>query len=173
MHRHDSPPGRQQWTPVIATEAMQFLTSSIFWASRLVLLLALYYVSASSLHFSLTHFNPGCPSSAQRSFAQSPDELKTKYKSLMAEFHPDRHASSPEEEKTAKSLMATEITRAYSIVGDPLSRALHLLELHGASIDESDRVSHQHMQEEYALLPSQCLISFSVIHTEPRGISQS
>ena len=37
--------------------------------------------------------------------------------------------------------MATDVTRAYSVLEDPLSRSLHLLELGGEAISESDRVS--------------------------------
>mmetsp|Transcript_25145 Transcript_25145/g.53531 ORF Transcript_25145/g.53531 Transcript_25145/m.53531 type:complete len:170 (+) Transcript_25145:79-588(+) len=79
-----------------------------------------------------------------RTFKQSSAELKSKYKRLMTEFHPDRHASSAEEEKAHKTFMATNVTRAYSVIGDPLSRALHLLELHGAAIGESESVSKLH-----------------------------
>ncbi|KAL7541625.1 hypothetical protein ACHAXR_012187 [Thalassiosira sp. AJA248-18] len=71
-------------------------------------------------------------------FTQSSNELKSKYRRLMAEFHPDRHASSSEEEKALKASMATDVTRAYSVIEDDLSRALYLLELHGAPIGESD-----------------------------------
>mmetsp|Transcript_301 Transcript_301/g.465 ORF Transcript_301/g.465 Transcript_301/m.465 type:complete len:217 (+) Transcript_301:135-785(+) len=73
-----------------------------------------------------------------RAFTQSSDELKSKYKRLMIEFHPDRHALSAEEEKVHNASMATNVTRAYGVIGDPLSRALHLLELRGAAIEESD-----------------------------------
>jgi len=59
----------------------------------------------------------------------------------MVEFHPDRHASSDEEVKTEMAEKATDVTRAYNTIGDPLSRALYLLELHGASLEESDNVS--------------------------------
>lgn len=72
-----------------------------------------------------------------RTFSPAAD-LKTRYKRLMVEFHPDRHASSPEEVRAQKSLMATNVTRAYDVIEDPLSRALHLLELRGAAIGEAD-----------------------------------
>lgn len=72
-------------------------------------------------------------------FTQSQDEMKKKYKNLMIKFHPDKHASSPREEEARNaSNMATNVTRAYGVIGDPLSRALHLLELHGSAIGESD-----------------------------------
>lgn len=59
----------------------------------------------------------------------------------MTKFHPDRHVSSPEEEKAHNASIATNVTRAYGVIGDPLPRALHLLELHGSAIGESDNVS--------------------------------
>ena len=90
---------------------------------------------------------------AQRSFTQSSDELKSKYKRLMTEYHPDRHATSSEEEKAGKASVATDVTRAYSVIEDPLTRALHLLELHGAAIEESDNVRLICVPT-YLLLPS-------------------
>ena len=87
----------------------------------------------------------------KQSFLQSPSELKAKYKSLMTKFHPDRHHASTsstslssekeqEEVRSQMATMATDVTRAYSVLEDPLSRSLHLLELGGEAISESDRV---------------------------------
>jgi preprotein translocase subunit Sec63 len=76
----------------------------------------------------------------ERTFTQSPDELKAKYKNLMTKFHPDRHTTSSEEEKSQKASMASDVTRAYSVIEDPLARALHILELNGQAIRESDSV---------------------------------
>ena len=59
----------------------------------------------------------------------------------MTKFHPDRHVSSSEEGKALKASMASNVTRAYGVIGNPLTRALHLLELRGAAIGESDSVS--------------------------------
>jgi hypothetical protein len=68
----------------------------------------------------------------------------------MTKFHPDRHHASTsstslssEKEQEVRSqiaTMATDVTRAYSVLEDPLSRSLHLLELGGEAISESDRV---------------------------------
>ena len=78
----------------------------------------------------------------ERTFVQSPDELKSKYKSLMTKFHPDRHTTSSDEIKIQQALLATNVTRAYSVIEDPLARALHLLELDGHTIGgESDQPS--------------------------------
>lgn len=78
----------------------------------------------------------------ERTFVQSPDELKSKYKSLMTKFHPDRHTTSSDEIRIQQALLATNVTRAYSVIEDPLARALHLLELDGHMIiGESDQSS--------------------------------
>jgi molecular chaperone HscB len=88
-------------------------------------------------HAQLFLFGPA----PQRDFSVSSAELKTKYKNLMKELHPDKHASLSEAEKSRKSSLATDVTLAYSIIEDPLLRALHLLELWGVPIDETDKVS--------------------------------
>lgn len=72
----------------------------------------------------------------ERTFTIPLDELKTKYKHLMKDLHPDRYATATKEVTSQKGSMAADVTRAYGIVGDPLSRALHLLELHGTPIEE-------------------------------------
>ena len=41
--------------------------------------------------------------------------------------------------------MATDVTRAYSVVENPLLRALHLLDLWGSPIGEEDHVSFYSM----------------------------
>jgi len=84
---------------------------------------------------SITHFDV---LGVEPSFTQSTADLKSKYKKLMVEFHPDRHVSSDEEVKTEMAEKAIDVTRAFNTIGDPLSRALYLLELRGASLDESD-----------------------------------
>ena len=72
----------------------------------------------------------------ERTFTIPQDELKSKYKHLMKDLHPDRYATATKEVSDEKASMATDVTRAYSVVGDPLLRALHLLELHGTPIEE-------------------------------------
>lgn len=74
----------------------------------------------------------------ERTYAVPIDELKSRYKHLMKELHPDRYATAPKDVATQKAAMATNVTRAYSVIGDPLSRALHLLDLHGSPIQESN-----------------------------------
>jgi Fe-S protein assembly co-chaperone HscB len=67
----------------------------------------------------------------------------------MNQFHPDRHHSlassassnddDDEEVRSQMATMATDVTRAYSVLEEPLSRSLHLLELGGEAISETDR----------------------------------
>lgn len=56
----------------------------------------------------------------------------------MMKLHPDRHVNGAD--KVEKAAEATHVTNAYDVLNNPLSRALHLLELKGAAIDESDAV---------------------------------
>ena len=80
--------------------------------------------------------------SPKRSFTISSSSLKSKYKHLMKDVPPDRHdAALSQDEKSQKALQATNVTQAYSVLNNPLSRALHLLDLRGASINESNNVS--------------------------------
>ena len=72
----------------------------------------------------------------ERTFTIPMDELKAKYKHLMKDLHPDRYATASKEVSAQKGAMATDVTRAYGVVGDPLLRSLHLLELHGTPIEE-------------------------------------
>lgn len=74
----------------------------------------------------------------ERTYTVPIDELKSRYKQLMKELHPDRYATAPKDVATQKAAMATNVTLAYSVIGDPLSRALHLLDLHGSPIQESN-----------------------------------
>ena len=72
----------------------------------------------------------------ERTFTIPLDELKAKYKHLMKDLHPDRYATATKEVSDQKGSMATDVTRAYGVVRDPLLRAQHLLELHGTPIEE-------------------------------------
>jgi len=70
-------------------------------------------------------------------FAVDDKELKSAYKTLMAGVHPDRFATKSEEERELKHTEASDITRAYGVIRDPLDRAVHLLELAGIPFDET------------------------------------
>jgi DnaJ-domain-containing protein 1 len=97
-----------------------------------------------------------------RTFTQSPDELKAKYKTLMVRVHPDRHTTSCEETKSLNASMAADVTRAYNVLENPLARALHLLDLHGQGIGESDSVR---MSRYANCIDHQCFpLNHSIVH---------
>jgi len=67
--------------------------------------------------------------------------LQSRYKAMMAETHPDRHGRSSASEQQAAADSASEITDAYAVLRAPHQRAVHLLELLGAPLDEETGAS--------------------------------
>ena len=53
----------------------------------------------------------------------SPDEIKSAYRKLTKEFHPDKFANKPEAEKKAAEEKFKEINRAYEVLSDPNKKA--------------------------------------------------
>jgi len=107
-------------------------------ANRSITVFRSFSASSSSSHVKengVDHFDI---LGVERTYTVPIDELKSRYKQLMKELHPDRYATAPKDVATQKAAMATNVTRAYSVIGDPLSRALHLLDLHGSPIQESN-----------------------------------
>ena len=82
-----------------------------------------------------------------QSYSLDPAALKSKYKRLMGQYHPDRFHSlndatesgSEEAPKTLDELhqLSSSITRAYDVLSDPHARAEHMLELNDAAITEN------------------------------------
>ena len=82
-----------------------------------------------------------------QSYNLDPAALKSKYKRLMGQYHPDRFHSlndaaesgSEDAPKTLDELhqLSSSITRAYDVLSDPHARAEHLLELNNAAITEN------------------------------------
>ena len=62
----------------------------------------------------------------------------------MLKLHPDKHSGSSPSEKAEMASKATDVTRAYDVLSNPLERAEHLLELRGMGIEEGDSVSFLH-----------------------------
>ena len=74
----------------------------------------------------------------QREFSLDASKLKSTYKRLMAQYHPDRHHSLSDPDELEKfHNISSSITRAYGVLADPHSRAEHLLELQGEPITEN------------------------------------
>ena len=82
----------------------------------------------------------------EQTYRIDPTVLKSTYKRLMAQYHPDRYHSlndpSSTSDNSPKSMdelheLSSSITRAYDVLSDPHSRAEHLLELNDAAITEN------------------------------------
>lgn len=77
----------------------------------------------------------------QRKYGVDTNDLKSVYRSLMSQYHPDKHKMKEIEERDEMANKASIITNAYQTLKDPNSRALHLLELiTGSSLDEQSSV---------------------------------
>ncbi|EOD13342.1 putative mitochondrial J-type chaperone [Emiliania huxleyi CCMP1516] len=71
-----------------------------------------------------------------RAFAVDAAALRTTYRRLMAEHHPDRHTLGGEQEQQEAANRSARITHAYSTLVRPHRRAEHLLELLGAPLSD-------------------------------------
>lgn len=74
-------------------------------------------------YFQLFGLSPG--------FFIDADKLADSYRRLQRQFHPDRFASAPAQEKCIALQYATHINEAYQCLKSPLLRAAYLLELAG------------------------------------------
>jgi len=73
----------------------------------------------------------------KRSYSLSLEELKTSYKKLMVEIHPDRHSMKPADERQSIADLASNVTRGYGVLKDDHARALHLLKLEGEPMEDT------------------------------------
>lgn len=63
------------------------------------------------------------------------DLLTEHYHALQSELHPDRFVGASESERQAATRYSALVNDAYSTLKSPLARAIHLLALHGVSVD--------------------------------------
>ena len=75
-------------------------------------------------------------------FGISMNDVKSLYKQLMRELHPDRHTMKPAEEQQRLHNEAAKVTHAYNVILHPHTRATHLLELRGRPLDGTSQVWH-------------------------------
>ena len=64
-------------------------------------------------------------------FALELDALDRAYREIQTRIHPDRFAHAGDAERRASLQWATRVNEAYRALKSPVSRARHLLELHG------------------------------------------
>ena len=67
--------------------------------------------------------------------------LKEKHRSLQKDFHPDLFVNSSEVEKQRSVEKASVINEGFRVLCSPLSRAQHLLELHGCNANDENAIS--------------------------------
>jgi molecular chaperone HscB len=65
-------------------------------------------------------------------------ELEKKYKDILKQVHPDKHAQASPEEKRKVAEQAVTINQAFSILKSPLKRALYMLQRKGISAGKED-----------------------------------
>ncbi len=93
---------------------------------------------AIDLDFSRSYFELfGLPESFEVDTAIMAD----RYRAMQTELHPDRYASSSEQERRLSVQGASWINEAYETLKDPLSRARYLLQLKGIDIDADKDMS--------------------------------
>lgn len=74
--------------------------------------------------------------------------LEQKYRTLAAQFHPDRHASSSIFDQKQSVMMSSTINEAYRILKSPLDRAAYLLKKQNVHADSPE---HTHFPTEFLM----------------------
>jgi molecular chaperone HscB len=60
--------------------------------------------------------------------------LERSYREIQSRVHPDRFAHAGEAERRASLQWTTRVNEAFQVLKNPVSRACHLLELHGVDV---------------------------------------
>ena len=68
--------------------------------------------------------------------------LEARYRTLAAQFHPDRSAAASAFEQRQAVMMASAVNQAYQALKDPLERAAYLLELRGINADAPEHTAY-------------------------------
>jgi molecular chaperone HscB len=68
--------------------------------------------------------------------------LTVRYQDLQRQFHPDRYAMQPEDERLLASQRAADLNQAYQTLKHPLRRAEYLLSLQGIDISSEQFTLH-------------------------------
>jgi molecular chaperone HscB len=67
-------------------------------------------------------------------FALETDALERSYREIQSRVHPDRFAHAGDAERRASLQGTTRVNEAFQILKNPVTRAKHLLELHGVDV---------------------------------------
>src|SRR5688572_10778850 len=67
-------------------------------------------------------------------FGLETEELERSYREIQSRVHPDRFAHAGDAERRASLQWTTRVNEAFQILKNPVTRAKHLLELHGVDV---------------------------------------
>jgi molecular chaperone HscB len=67
-------------------------------------------------------------------YALETDALERSYREIQSRVHPDRFAHAGDAERRASLQWTTRVNEAFQILKNPVTRAKHLLELHGVDV---------------------------------------
>ena len=84
--------------------------------------------AAGATHFSRLGLDPG--------FLLSARELEARLRAAQWLLHPDKFSQASQEEQQRSEAQATLVNESVSVLGDPVRRALYMLELEGLEIGE-------------------------------------
>ena len=93
--------------------------------------------------FALFRLSPG--------FKLDAAELASRYRELQQVVHPDRYASSSEQDRRLSMQNAAHVNEAYQTLKHPLSRARYLLEMRGCAVDQSAAMPADFLMEQMSL----------------------
>ncbi len=62
------------------------------------------------------------------------EDLERSYREIQSHVHPDRFAHAGDAERRASLQWTTRVNEAFRVLKNPVSRAKHLLELHGVDV---------------------------------------
>jgi molecular chaperone HscB len=67
-------------------------------------------------------------------FAVESEALERSYREIQSKVHPDRFAHAGDAERRASLQWTTRVNEAFQVLKNPVTRAKHLLELHGVDV---------------------------------------
>jgi molecular chaperone HscB len=68
-------------------------------------------------------------------------QLHNAYRAVQGSVHPDRHAAGSDQDRRLAMQMATAANEAFTVLRDPLKRAIYLCEMYGIAVEDSGRSS--------------------------------
>ena len=79
------------------------------------------------------------------------DQLAERYRELQKELHPDRFASSTDQEKRLSMQWSALVNTARETLRAPLPRAIYMLELRGLTVDHNPRLPPEFLMQQIEL----------------------